>query len=66
MKKDPARLAKWEADRQKEKDAWTKAADDYVVFEVEGCDHKMFAGCRRPAKSSDGKPNCYFEAPPKK
>ncbi len=66
VRKDPGRLAKWNADRQKEKDVWAKRAEDWEVFQVEGCDHEMLAGCKRPAKSSDGKPNCHFEELPKK
>jgi hypothetical protein len=48
VKDDPARLAKWNADRA-EKDAETrKSLDNLDVFQVSGCGHDELVACAHP------------------
>ncbi|WP_437276519.1 hypothetical protein WME90_35475 [Sorangium sp. So ce375] len=48
VKDDPARLAKWNADRT-EKDAETrKSLDNLDVFQVSGCGHDELVACAHP------------------
>jgi hypothetical protein len=46
VKKDPARLAKWQADQKAD---WEKVASgyrrSYTVYEMNGCDHHLFFAC---------------------
>jgi hypothetical protein len=48
VKRDPARLAKWNADREKERSSIESLYDSDDVFEVSGCDHTVFMGCHHP------------------
>lgn len=46
VKKDPGRLAKWQADRKAEDDqAASGYRRSYTVFETEGCDHRVLLAC---------------------
>jgi hypothetical protein len=45
VKNDPGRLAKWQADQDKDK-ADKRAHNDSTVFEATGCDHTQLYSCR--------------------
>jgi len=52
VKKDPGRLAKWNADREKERNSSDSFYDTYAVYEVSGCSHSAFLGCYHPSKGT--------------
>lgn len=64
VKKDPARLAKWEADK-KEQRAKTESgyARSYTVYEVRGCDLAVFVACTH-ADSSNGEMHVVCQEKP--
>jgi hypothetical protein len=62
--KDPERLAKWRADQKEMYAPLIASLDEYEVFEADGCKHTMLVGCKRPAKSADGKPRCTVAKEP--
>jgi hypothetical protein len=52
VKKDPARLAKWESDQAKKRDLSAASQAGYEAFTVTGCDHTATLVCHHPGGSS--------------
>jgi hypothetical protein len=50
VKKDPARLAKWQKDKEEEERPLRELLDTFNVFGARGCGHDDLVGCKRPAK----------------
>jgi hypothetical protein len=50
VKKDPARLRKWQKDKEEEERPLKELLDTFSVFEARGCGHDDLVGCKRPAK----------------
>ena len=46
VKKDPERLAKWQRDQREDSKAKAERLNELDVFEVKGCDHVAYLGCR--------------------
>ena len=62
VKRDPERLAKWEADQRKENQESRENLNRLSVYEVTGCDHRAFLGCAHPSTGDGvqlGEVNCW-------
>jgi len=69
---DPARLAKWNADRAEKEASRSERYSGYDMFEISGCNHKDLAACRHPVSSTGrggtstdmGRVSCMFTTAP--